>query len=67
METADLSRAGWRKSRHSGGNGNCVEAASTGLVVAVRDSTDPEGPRLAFAPSAWRTFAAAVKTTRDIR
>jgi hypothetical protein len=67
MEAADLSRAGWRKSRYSGGNGNCVEAASTGSVVAVRDSLDPDGPRLAFAPSAWRTFAAAVKTTTDVR
>jgi hypothetical protein len=27
MEAADLSRAEWRKSSYSGGNGNCVEVA----------------------------------------
>lgn len=25
-------------------------------VVAVRDSKDPHGPVLAFAPDAWRAF-----------
>ena len=30
MEAADLSRADWRKSSYSGGNGNCVEAAGEG-------------------------------------
>ncbi|MDG4796264.1 DUF397 domain-containing protein [Micromonospora sp. WMMD1082] len=25
-------------------------------VVAVRDSKDPAGPALAFAPGAWRAF-----------
>jgi len=38
----------WRKSSHSGGvNDNaCVELARLGERVGVRDSQDPEGPRL---------------------
>ncbi|WP_405103599.1 DUF397 domain-containing protein [Micromonospora sp. NBC_01412] len=28
-------------------------------VVAVRDSKDPAGPALAFAPANWRAFVAA--------
>ncbi|MFF7632413.1 DUF397 domain-containing protein [Kitasatospora sp. NPDC008050] len=50
----------WRKSSHSGGNGACVEVAVPApLAVAVRDSKDPAGPWLHFAPAAWHAFAAA--------
>ena len=39
----------WRKSTYSGANGgNCVEVGNTANVVAVRDSKNPDGPRLAF-------------------
>jgi hypothetical protein len=31
-------------------------------AVLVRDSKDPDGPRLVFDPRAWREFAAQVKT-----
>jgi hypothetical protein len=59
----DLSNATWRKSSYSGGNGgNCVEiAVLADDSRAVRDSKDPEGPKLVFAPATWRAFAAAVK------
>jgi hypothetical protein len=30
-------------------------------VVAVRDSKDPRGPRLAFTPAAWEAFTARVR------
>jgi hypothetical protein len=53
--------AAWRKSNYSGSNGNCVETATIDSVVAVRDSKNPEGPRLAFSPEAWRTFATSLK------
>ena len=53
----------WRKSSYSGSNGGaCVEVADNlpGLV-AVRDSKDPDGPALTFAPADWRTFTTCVK------
>ena len=58
----DLSRAEWRKSTNSGNGGDCVEVAR-GMpdVVAVRDSKDPHGPKLAFTPDQWRVFARMVK------
>jgi hypothetical protein len=31
-------------------------------MVAVRDSKDPEGPKLAFARKEWRRFAMRLKT-----
>jgi hypothetical protein len=58
-----VTRAGWRKSSYSSGNGgDCVETASPVAGVLIRDSKDPEGPVLAFAPSQWREFTAEVKT-----
>ena len=55
--------AAWRSSSYSGsGGGNCAEVATVPSAVAVRDSKDPDGPRLAFGPEAWRAFAARVKT-----
>jgi hypothetical protein len=51
----------WRRSSYSGTNGECVEAAASGLAVSVRDSKDPEGPRLVFRNAAWLTFAAELK------
>lgn len=52
----------WRKSSYSGQGNTCVEvAANVPGVVAVRDSTDPTGPKLAFIVSEWRSFATRVK------
>ncbi|MEV6816839.1 DUF397 domain-containing protein [Micromonospora sp. NPDC051296] len=56
----DLTGARWRKStRSNASGGNCLEVADNlPGVVAVRDSKDPTGPALAFAPAAWRAFVA---------
>ncbi|MDG4829484.1 DUF397 domain-containing protein [Solwaraspora sp. WMMD1047] len=49
----------WRKSSYSGDQGACVEFAPLTDGVAIRDSKDPDGPRLRFSPAAWTAFAAA--------
>ena len=61
MERERLGRARWRKSSYSGsGGGNCVEVASAGAVL-IRDSKDPDGPKLTFAPAEWDAFTAGVR------
>jgi hypothetical protein len=69
----DLTRIEWRKASYSSSSGNCVEVApiqgAVDLVmadnaVAVRDSKNPDGPKLIFPPQAWRQFAAELKSGR---
>lgn len=62
METAGPSRAEWRKSSRSTGNGGaCVETAAMREAVAIRDSKDSDGPALTVRAACWRTFVAGVK------
>ena len=57
MSTPDLSRARWRTSSHSSGNGACVQVtAAPGGIIAVHDSKDPAGPRLVFSQQTWEAF-----------
>ncbi len=59
----DVTGAAWRTSSYSGNNGGaCIEAAAVPPAVLVRDSQDPHGPVLAFAPRAWQQFADQVKS-----
>jgi Domain of unknown function (DUF397) len=58
----DLTHAQWRKSARSSSSGqNCVEVA-TNLpdLVAIRDSKDPEGPKLVVSVMEWREFVRRV-------
>ena len=32
-------------------------------IIAIRDSKDPDGPRLAFGRKQWHAFAAKVKAS----
>jgi hypothetical protein len=57
----DASRAVWRKSSRSNGQGgNCVEVSTVDTIVGVRDSKDPSGPVLTFSPGDWRAFVEAI-------
>lgn len=42
------------------GQDGCVEVAGGGPLVAVRDSTDPDGPVLTFGRAVWTAFARAL-------
>ncbi|WP_086690016.1 DUF397 domain-containing protein [Streptomyces recifensis] len=48
---------GWIKSSYSTAEGpDCVEIAAAPATIHVRDSKNPDGPRLALTPAAWATF-----------
>ena len=57
----------WLKATYSSSNGgNCIEVAAADRTVAVRDSKDPDGPRLAFGVRAWQAFATTLKGERSL-
>lgn len=61
----DLSRVTWRKASYSSSNGGaCVEVAEIPAAVAVRDSKDPDGPKLAFTATEWKAFVRRAKSGR---
>ncbi|TLF77308.1 DUF397 domain-containing protein [Nocardia cyriacigeorgica] len=61
--SVDLSNAVWRKSTRSSGSKECVEVAFVdGNHVGVRDSKNPTGPALVFAPTAWNAFTTALSS-----
>lgn len=56
-----FANAEWVKSSRSGAAGHCVEVAFLAdRTVGVRDSKDPEGPKLNFTRDEWSAFVAGV-------
>ncbi|MFA1543390.1 DUF397 domain-containing protein [Actinomadura monticuli] len=56
-------RTAWRKSSYtSQEGGTCVELASLNTSLAVRDSTDPDGPVLRFGRDAVAGLLNRIKT-----
>lgn len=52
----------WRKASRSGGTGGeCVELASAPGTVAVRDSKDPDGPKLVVGREEFAVLMAQVR------
>ncbi|MGK8489883.1 DUF397 domain-containing protein [Nocardia asiatica] len=57
----NLSEARWFTSTRTSGGKDCVEVAHLASgMVGVRDSKDPSGPALIFAPGEWDAFTAGV-------
>ena len=55
----------WRKSSYSGGGtAECVELAEVGTKVNVRDSKNPDGPRLTMSHTSFTTLATKIKSNR---
>ena len=61
ISNASTVEAKWIKSSYSGGDSNCVELAELTDSYAVRDSKNPTGPALRFAPGGLRSFVQGVK------
>ncbi|MCT9006421.1 DUF397 domain-containing protein [Streptomyces rhizosphaerihabitans] len=50
-------RPEWIKSSYSTADGpDCVEVAAVPARILVRDSKNPDGPRLSLAPTSWAAF-----------
>ncbi|MFC8717121.1 DUF397 domain-containing protein [Kitasatospora sp. NPDC057198] len=49
----------WVKSSYSNQDGGACVEVDANRPGTVRDSKDPDGPRLRFTPTAWNAFISA--------
>ncbi|GAA1790934.1 DUF397 domain-containing protein [Actinomadura chokoriensis] len=57
------STAAWRTaSRSTENGGNCVQLASVGDLISIRDSKDPGGPVVAMKRDDFQRFAEVLKS-----
>ncbi|RKN43849.1 DUF397 domain-containing protein [Streptomyces hoynatensis] len=62
MPARELGNEGWRKPWSGTNGGNCVEAMKLADGrVALRQSTDPDGPALIYTPHEIRAFILGAK------
>jgi hypothetical protein len=63
ISAADLGTDGWRKPWSGPNGGSCLEAKKLpDGRVALRRSTDPEGPALILEPNEIKAFVTGAKT-----
>jgi hypothetical protein len=60
MAHIDLVQPAWRRSSRCDA-GQCVEVAFLDSRVALRDSKDPDGPRLNVDANIWTAFVGSVR------
>lgn len=59
----DLNAAVWKKASRSNESGDaCIELASNGEIVAIRDSKDSDGPKLLIDRKEFRHFTSVLKS-----
>ncbi|MEU8801262.1 DUF397 domain-containing protein [Spirillospora sp. NPDC048819] len=57
-----MSAAVWKKASRSNESGDaCIELASNGEIVAIRDSKDPGGPKVLVSSGEFRRLAEMLK------
>jgi Domain of unknown function (DUF397) len=67
MTKSDQVTLTWRKSSASGG-GDCIEVASAGDSVLIRDSKNVDGPVISVTSSEWAAFLICVRRSElDMR
>lgn len=59
MDSLDLT---WRKASRSSELGdNCIEVASLPEIIAIRDSKDPDGPKLMMSRNEFRDLTNSLR------
>lgn len=61
MTTPNTNRVDWRKSTFSGANGDCVEVADTGELIAMRHSKEPGQGTLFYSRAEMDAFIKGCK------